>query len=338
MILDQPEEFAAIDLDGMLGHIDALPDQFENAWKLAQTLPLPDDYQHAKLIVLTGMGGSAIGGDYLSALVEHVSPVPVLVNRHYDLPAYVSGPDVLVIASSNSGNTEETLAAYRQAKARGTKRLAISTGGELARLAAADNVPLWQFSYSSQPRAAFGWGFGLLVGLAHRLGIAGDLSSDVQEAIALMRSNREQFGASTPTARNAAKRYAGQFCGRIGVVYGSGIMAPVARRWKGQINENAKNWAEFDILPEQNHNGVAGIELPEAGLSKLFCVFLKSSHDHARVTIRHDITCRLLLQEAIGVDTVSAQGKSRLAQMMNAVDPTPIPQIMALKEGLAKAE
>lgn len=354
MMLDNQEIFAALDPEDMLGHINALPDQFEQAWALAKTQNIPESYKDVKLIVLTGMGGSAIGGDYLSALVSHASPVPVLVNRGYDLPAYVSGPDVLVIASSNSGNTEETLSAYDIAKARGAKILAVTTGGELADRATADGLPVWKFSYQSQPRAAFGWAFGLMAGLAQQLGLAGDLSADVDETLALLRSEAAKLGADVPTAENAAKRYAGQFCGRIGVVYGSGIMVPVARRWKGQINENAKNWAEFDELPEQNHNGVAGTEMPEKGLENLFAMFLRSRYDHPRVSLRQDLTYRLYLQQAIGVDTFVARGESRMAQLMNAtqfgdyvsyymamlneVDPTPIPPISTVKEGLAAAE
>ncbi len=172
MLLDTPERFAALDPQAMLSHIHALPDQVENAWALAHTLPLPEEYLHTRLIVLSGMGGSAIGGDYLAALVAHASPVPILVVRGYDLPAYVAGSDVLLIASSNSGNTEETLAAYEEAGRRGVKRLAITTGGTLAARAAADGVPLWQFTYRRQPRAALGWSLGLLIGLADRLGLA----------------------------------------------------------------------------------------------------------------------------------------------------------------------
>jgi glucose/mannose-6-phosphate isomerase len=353
MFLDQPEKFAAIDPQHMLGHIDALPDQLANAFAHAQQQDLPADFAQARMIVLTGMGGSAIGGDYLAALVEDAAPVPVLVNRGYTLPAYVRGPEVLVIASSHSGNTEETLAAFDEAQARGVKLMALSTGGKLSDKARQIGVPLWSFTYDSQPRAAFGWSFGLLVGLAHRLGLAGDLSADVQEAVDLLRQSRDHFGANVPIHQNAPKRYAGQVCGRIGVTFGAGLLAPVARRWKGQMNENAKNWAEFDMLPEQNHNGVAGIDNPEKALERLFVFFLQSSYDHPRVTLRHKLTHQLFMQEGIGVDTFTARGESRLAQMMNATqfgdylsyylamlnsaDPTPIPPISMLKEGLAQA-
>jgi len=353
MLLDNPERFAVLDPQAMLSHIHALPDQVEDAWALAHALPLPEDYRRPRLIVVSGMGGSAIGGDYLAALVAHASPVPILVVRGYDLPAYVSGGEVLVIASSNSGNTEETLAAYDAAGRRGVRRLAITTGGELAARAAADGVPLWQFTYSSQPRAALGWSLGLLIGLADRLGLAADLAAGVAEAVALLRQERPAFGPEVPAERNGPKRYAGQFCGRIGLIIGAGIMAPVARRWKGQINENAKNWAEFDELPEQNHNGVAGTELPERGLEQIFCLLLRSGYDHPRVALRHDLTYRLLLQQGITTDMLQARGRSRLAQMLSAtqfgdyvsyylamlneVDPTPVPQIENLKAGLARA-
>ncbi len=351
MFLDDPQRFRQLDPDDMLGHINALPDQFEAAWQHAQAQPLPDSFRAARLIVITGMGGSAIGGDYLAALVEESSPIPILVNRDYALPGFVRGPEVLVIASSHSGNTEETLSAFEQACQRGTALLAVTTGGELAARAGQAGVPLWRFTYHSQPRAAFGWSFGLLAGLAQRLRLAGDLTADVEEAVALLRRTREQFGAQTPAVQNPAKRYAGQFMGRIGVFFGGGIMAPVARRWKAQLNENAKSWAEYDTLPEQNHNGIAGTLHPEALLERLLCIFLQSSYDHPRVRVRQDLSFRLLMAEGIGVDRIMAQGESRLAQMLyatqfgdymsfylamaNGVDPTPIPQINALKEGLA---
>ena len=354
MILDQPERFPAIDTQQMLGHIDALPEQFADAWQHVQSLPtLPDSFKDVRLIVVTGMGGSAIGGDYMAALVNETCPVPVIVNRDYTLPAYVNGPDVLVVASSHSGNTEETLAAFDEARARGAQLMAVSTGGALSQKAADAGAPLWPFQYQSQPRAAFGWSFGLMVGLAQRLGLAGDLTTDVEEAIALMRESRPRFQENVPIAENMPKRYAGQFCERIGVFYGSGIMAPVARRWKGQLNENAQTWAEFDVLPEMNHNGVVGTEHPPKALEKLMVLFLKSSFDHPRVTLRQQLTQKLYLQQGIGVDDFKAHGNSRLAQMLYAThfgdylryylamqhdaDPTPIDSIVMLKEGLANA-
>lgn len=352
--LDDLQTFSGLDPDGMLGHIDALPDQLEAAWDHAQTLPFSETFKTAQRIVITGMGGSAIGGDYLAALVADRSAVPIFVNREYDLPGFVTGPETLVVASSHSGNTEETLSAFAQAQERGAQLMVVATGGQLAAEAESANIPFWQFAYDSQPRAAFGWGFGLLIGLAHRLNLVNDLTAEVQEAVKVLQQGRGEFSAETPTHQNLAKRFAPQFCDRIGVMYGSGILAPVARRWKAQFNENAKNWAEYDILPEQNHNGVAGTEHPRQAIDKLGCVILQSSYDHPRVALRQELTYREWQNQGILVDKFKAQGKSRLAQMMNAtqlgdytsfylamvngVDPTPIPQIVSFKEGLANAE
>ncbi|MBN1679513.1 MAG: SIS domain-containing protein, partial [Anaerolineae bacterium] len=165
MDLDNHETMQTIDRDHMLSHINALPDQLEQAWQAAQEHPLPNTHRQPRQIVLCGMGGSAIGGDLAAALVSSSAPAPFVVVRGYDLPAYVTGPDALVILSSHSGNTEETLSAAAQAIERGVQTLAITTGGKLAAHARQHAYLLWLFDYVGQPRAALGWSFGLLVGL-----------------------------------------------------------------------------------------------------------------------------------------------------------------------------
>ncbi|MBN1562425.1 MAG: bifunctional phosphoglucose/phosphomannose isomerase [Anaerolineae bacterium] len=350
--LEHIDAMRAIDCDDMLSHIDALADQFENAWNHAQALPLPNDYGDVRQIVVCGMGGSAIGGDLTAALVSATSPVPFTVLRGYDLPAYVSGPETLVIASSNSGNTEETLAAAHQAIERGAKLLAVTTGGTLTAHATAHGYPLWQFSYQSPPRAALGWSFGLLIGLAARLQLAPNLEADLQEALAVMRQYQPLYAIDTPVAQNPAKRGAGQLIGRIPVVHGSGIFEPVARRWKGQFNENAKTWAQFEAMPEANHNAVTGIINPEDRIPNMAALFIDSPEfDHPRVSLRYTFTGQIYLQNGIKVDTFHPQGNSALAQMCHAIqygdytsfylalayeaDPTEIAPIIELKTRLA---
>ena len=141
----------------MLSHIDALPDQLEIACRLAQTLPLPESHQAPRLIALCGMGGSAIGGDLAAAIVAATSPAPFVVLRSYDLPAFVAGPETLVIASSNSGNTEETLAAAEIARERGARfwRSRPAASWPITRRATATHCG--NSTTRSQPRAALGW-------------------------------------------------------------------------------------------------------------------------------------------------------------------------------------
>jgi glucose/mannose-6-phosphate isomerase len=353
--LDDLERFAALDRDHMLAHLDALPDQLEAAWSAAQTLPLPDTHRGPRQIVLAGMGGSAIGGDLLAALIGPTSSVPLTVVRGYNLPAWVQGPETLVIASSFSGNTEETLAAAGQALERGVPLLAISTGGQLAAHAEAHHYPWWRIAYQSQPRAALGWSFGLLLGLAARLGLAAGLEADVREAVGLLRQYTPVYTATSPAPRNPAKRGAGQLIGRVPVFFGGGLFEPVARRWKCQINENAKAWAQYEGMPEANHNTVAGIGFPAEHGVDVAAVFITSpQYDHPRVTLRHELTFQLCLQNGIMADYFRPAGQSALAQMCHAIqygdyvsfylamaygaDPTEIAPIMELKEQLAARE
>jgi glucose/mannose-6-phosphate isomerase len=353
MNLDDLSYIHTIDRADMLAHIDALPDQFENAWRLAQELPLPSTHRSPRQIVVCGMGGSAIGGDLAAALIRQTAPVSWSVVRDYHLPAYVAGPDTLVIVSSHSGNTEETLSTAEQALTRGVRLLAMTTGGQLAEQARANGYPLWQFDYASQPRAALGWSFGLLIGLAHRLKLAPSLESDLAEGIDLLRTEKKRYGADSTLANNPAKRGAVQLVGRIPVIYGGGVFEPVARRWKCQLNENAKVWAQFETMPEANHNTIVGINFPSELMQRMLALLITSNElDHPRVRLRYEFTYKLCLQNGIMVDRFQPRGRSALAQMLHAIqygdylsfytamaysaDPTEIVPIIELKKLLVQ--
>jgi glucose/mannose-6-phosphate isomerase len=360
--LNDVERFGAVDKQGMLGHALNLPQTCAHAWELAQqTYPDLDlsrmlggdraGPDSVKRIIIVGMGGSAIGGDLLASLVADECPCPILVQRGYDLPTFVDGPGTLVIGSSHSGNTEETLSAFRQARQRDASLLALTTGGKLAALAGEWDVPLLHYDYDAQPRAALGYSFTLLLSLLSYLGLVADKSNDLAEAVEVMRAWQAEIGPQMPVASNPAKRMAGQLMERMPVIYGAGLMEPVARRWKTQINENAKSWAFFEEMPELNHNAVVGFEGSDRIREWVTVIMLRSQFDSPRIQSRWRITRQILLQEAVGCDQVTARGESRLAQMLslihfgdlvsvylamaNAVDPTPIPSIAYLKEQLA---
>jgi glucose/mannose-6-phosphate isomerase len=355
MNLDDLQLFKQIDRANMLGHINALPDQLKNAWEHAQGLDL-STARNIDRVVICGMGGSAISGDLLAALIFDTCPVSITIVRGYDLPAYAAGEGTLVIALSHSGSTEETISAAQQALERGLKPVAITTGGELTERVAAGGGTVWNYTYDAQPRASLGWLYGLLLAAVTRLGLISDLGAEVEEAIAVMHKHREPWGVDVTAACNPAKRYAGQIVDSIPVIWGAGLLAPVARRWKTQINENAKSCAFFDELPELNHNTVVGIAAPDELIRrhKFQIIQLTSSYDHPRVALRHQATHDMLLGEAIITDPLKARGESRLAQQMSMilfgdfvsyylamayqVDPTPIPPIETLKAKLAQVE
>ncbi len=349
MNLDDRKTFEQLDPQDMLASIDGLPDQLQQAWELGKRLPL-GEISNVKQIVIAGMGGSAIGGDLLAAYVAPMVMVPVIVWRNYELPAYASGENTLVVASSHSGNTEETLSAFEAAWESGAQVLAITTGGELARRAENVGAPVWRFEHDGQPRAAVGFSFALLLGLLTRLGVIPDPELEVDEALEAMRSQQRGINADVPVVENPAKRMAGQLMGRWPTILGADFLEPVARRWRGQISELAKAVAQFEALPEADHNMVAGVGNPEALFAQTMLVFLQGEALHERNELRVEVTRQVLMLEGFNTDVIRAKGDSRLAQQWTAlhfgdytayylamaygVDPTPVAAIEDLKARL----
>ncbi|MCK4899487.1 MAG: SIS domain-containing protein, partial [Anaerolineales bacterium] len=239
MNLDDYKSFIEIDREDMLAHINGLPDQLQTAWDVGSRLPLPD-WDGIERVLIAGMGGSAIGADLLAAYVAPLSRVPVIVHRDYDLPAWASGPETLVIASSHSGNTEETLTSFETALDNKCRVLVLTTGGKLALNCRESECALWQFEHEGQPRAAVGFSAGLLLAAFSRSGLIANPENDIQDTIQAMRSQQESLLAEVPAVSNPAKRLAGQIYGRWVTVIGADVLEPVARRWKTQISEVAK--------------------------------------------------------------------------------------------------
>ena len=350
MNLDDLSRFKELDPQDMLAHIDGLPDQLQTAWEMSQTLTLPA-WQDIQTVVICGLGGSAIGADLVAAAVMDSCPVPIFVHRDYGLPAFAKGPETLVICSSHSGNTEETLDSFETALTNGCRLLAISTGGKLSEKAQAAGVPFWRFEHEGQPRAAVGFSFGLILGALSRLGLVPDASTDIVGAVKAMKSQQTAIAAESPVSQNPAKRLAGQLVGRWVTVFGAGILAPVARRWKGQFNEVAKAVANFEFIPEANHNTLAGVlNPPEVVPPHVISLFLRSPSDHPRNRLRLKITRKTYMLEGLNADGYMATGYSPIAHIWTAlhfgdymayylamaygVDPTPVTALENLKATL----
>jgi len=316
--LDAPAQFARNDPQGMLRRIAELPHQCEDGWQRIENLTLPEQYREVDHVVVVGMGGSAIGADLVRTLVAGDCPVPIIVHRDYGLPAFV-GSRSLIIASSHSGNTEETLAGFEEALQRGASVAAITTGGELARRIRDRALPLYSYDYPVQPRAAMGYSLIGLLGIMQRLGFVSDKSADVAEAVTVMKQWQSEIKETVAPDDNPAKSLASRLYQRLPVVYGAEHLSQVARRWKTQLNENAKSWAEFDALPELNHNTVTGYGLPSSLSSLAHVILLTSDSNHPRVRFRFEITQGLLDEHGIAWDKVEARGRSPLAQLLSTV-------------------
>lgn len=350
--LDDLAYYRRLDPEGMLERIREFPAQVEVAWDSASRFPWPPAPEGLQHVVVAGMGGSAIAGELLADLALEFSPVPIVVHRNYGLPAYV-GPHSLVVASSYSGNTEETLDATREALRRGAAVVGLASGGELAEMAAQAGFPSFTIRYRSSPRAALAHSFVPLLYFLQHLGLLPDQRNVLDGAVATMQAMDGAIGAQVPTRNNLAKRLAYEFHSRLAVIYGVGFLAPVAHRWKTQINENAKAWAFYEALPEMNHNAILGYEQPDQLASGTFVVLLRSPSNVARNRVRADVTAEVLGRAGVGYQVVEAVGPTKLAQMLSAIhlgdyvslylaalygiDPTPIGTIDLLKQRLHEA-
>ncbi|MGD1119434.1 MAG: bifunctional phosphoglucose/phosphomannose isomerase [Dehalococcoidales bacterium] len=349
--LDDVKIYPKNDPDGMLARIKELPMQCKQAWQAAMAFPLPADYRKADKVVILGMGGSAIGGDLVRSLVLAEAKIPVIIHRDYGLPAYVDDK-TLLIASSYSGNTEETLSGFEPALKTGAKKLAMTTGGKLAQLAEANGIPVFKIEYKSQPRAALGFSFIPTLGVLQKLGFIGDKSADVAEAVQVLEKLSARLEEKSPVKSNPAKQIAQRLYGHLPVVYGAGIAAEAAHRWKTQLNENSKTWAFYEVFPELNHNATVGYPLPKEVAANARVILLRSPLFNERIKLRYDVTCELLKQSGVAYEFVDGEGKSALAQMMSLVsigdyasyylailyrvDPSPVKVINYLKDKLAK--
>ena len=354
MNLDDLERFKQLDTLNMLGEIDNLPDQLAYAYQLGMKHDLPD-WKDFRQVVIAGMGGSAIGADLLTSYCASLAPLPVSVHRDYSLPLFARGHETLVICSSHSGNTEETLDAFESARKAECRIVVVCTGGELAKRAKENNIPIWTFEHTGQPRAAVGFSFGLLLAMFQRLGFIPDQSKEMEDAVTSMKKTQQHLKADVPAVKNPAKRYAGQLMGRWVTFMGSGLLSVVARRGKGQINEVAKAGANFEFLPEADHNTLAGTMNPQETLNAhTMTLFLRAPSDHPRNRLRSDLTRKAFMLEGMNTDYIDARGDTPLAHMWTSilfgdymayylamgygVDPTPIQALVEFKEAMKESK
>jgi glucose/mannose-6-phosphate isomerase len=352
--LDDRTSYQHLDPGGMLAFAVDFPAQAERAAQIGRAFRPAASLRQPEQIVLAGMGGSAVSGDFLARLCEHQLPLPFVVSRDYRIPRFV-GPGTLFIASSYSGNTEETLAAAALALRRRARVICITTGGKLQDFARRRGLPLIALPQTDPPmppRAAWGYSFIPLVFVLRSLGLYPGAERQMREAMGLLSRLRDQVHPDVPLGRNRAKQLATALAGSIPWVHGTaGIMAAAAYRWRCQFNENSKTLACSAEYPELNHNEVVGWELPRALARSFTVVVLRRPDDSPRVKARVEITRELIGPKA-PMHEIEAEGESPLAQLLWTVylgdfislylaflhraDPAEIMSINELKGRLAK--
>jgi glucose/mannose-6-phosphate isomerase len=336
----------AVDRDGMLGDVLAQPLQLGDALWRAQSAGIAERDRPGGL-VMCGMGGSAIGGDLAAAALGDRATRPITTVRGYALESWTP-PDSLVLCASYSGDTEETLACFHAARAVGAARVTLTTGGKLAQCSREEDVPVIGAPAGMQPRAAVLY---MLVGTlecAALCGAAPGINSEIDTATALLERLVEEWGPDSPE-ESQAKAVARALRGTIPVVHGAGPTAAPARRWRTQLNENAKAAAFWSKLPEADHNEICGWRRGREA-APLSAVFLEDPDQHPRVQNRIELTAAEVESAGAPVVRVEARGDSRLERVLSlvllgdlvsvylavldGVDPTPVDPLERFKAAL----
>lgn len=334
--------------------IESFPEQCRDAWGKGNFAKIPAPFKKRySSIVFTGMGGSAIGADILRSYLADEARTPIFVNRGYRIPAF-AGRDSLVIASSYSGNTEETISSFNEAVGKGARIVVIASGGRLADLARKRSIPVIMIPGGLPPRAALGFSFFTALALLSKLGVISDKSRDVNEAIGVMvRLGRTKIGIDVPGSKNIAKKTAKGIFGKLPVIYSdANHIDAVATRWRGQLAENSKTMASVNVFPEMTHNEIVGWQFPSKTIKNMAVIMLKDRGDDPRSSERMTIVGRMLKMSGVKVTDVGSCGRSLLARVfslihtgdyvslylavLNRCDPTPVDRIVRLKKEMAK--
>lgn len=323
----------------------------EKQWQqLEHNFSLPDINFKPENIVYAGMGGSA-----LAALVSTSWPgynVPFEIARNYTLPSYVSDK-TLVIVASYSGNTEETLSCLAEAEKRGAKIVMIASGGKLQELSQKNNLPFVLLPKTSQPRYGVLYNLKALVVILEKAGLVASRQAEAElhKASQFLHASIKDWLPTVPTAKNQAKQIAQELMGRSVVIYSGPLLFPAVYKWKISINENAKQIAWCNQLPEYNHNEILGWTVQPT--QKPYAVVdIRSNLEHPRVQKRFEITQKLLSGKRPSPIIIEPKGKDLLEQLLwaialgdfvslylailNGLNPTPVNLIEKLKDALAK--
>ena len=344
-----------IDKSNMLDILLGLPQQCEDAINIAGDFKTPVSYDPSKLnkIFFTGLGGSAIGGDIVRVYLSGQFNKPVLVNRNYDIPAFVN-EKTLAFVSSYSGDTEETLSSFKQLKAKSAKIIIITSGGKLGDLAKKEKIPHIIIPSGIPPRTAVGYMSIIPLLALSKMKFIKPQAGNINESIKILKYLRDKkLNYNIQGAENIAKDAASKIYGRFVIIYAAeDFMGAVATRCRQELEENSKALCLSGVFPEMNHNEITGWEDPMR-ISKDFAViFLRDKDEHPRVTKRIEISKELIKRRARHIIEIRSMGKSLLARtfsliytgafisfylaILNGVDPMPVNNVTYLKERLKK--
>ncbi|MCH8349361.1 MAG: bifunctional phosphoglucose/phosphomannose isomerase [Chloroflexi bacterium] len=348
--LDDPKTYSAIDPSGLGRRLTSLPDQCQAAWREVQFVTLPEHWTGSDQVIIAGMGGSAIAGDLAADLASLQGTLPVSVVRGFRLPFTPNGR-TLVLACSYSGNTAETLSLFRQSVEAGAAVVAVTGGGDMAQQAQAAQIPVVPVNAPGEPRSAVGYNLMLVLGILNRLNLVSTTDQDVATAIGDLSRRVSSLEPGVPTSNNRAKQLALELQDRLPLVYGGGLFSGVARRWKTQLNENAKVWAFFESIPELLHNAVESYSASPILSQQLIAVVLQPAAGREETGQPYLVVAELLRRAGVEHRVLQGSEGPPLAQLLDmlllgdlvsyylavlrGVDPSPTPTLNTAKELMA---
>jgi len=349
-LIDQ-EKIKTVDKDEMLSHIIEFPQQLQKGWNIGVSDSISLKLTDIDSIVFSGMGGSAIAGDLVKGIFEKM-PVPFVVNRSYSVPDFMN-TKTLFIASSYSGNTEETITALKKAIKRKSHIVCITSGGKVESIGHENHFSVYKIEKGYPPRAALGFNLGILISMLKKMGLNTISSKDIKKTVRFLTDTIQDW-KELSCGENVPLHIAEKIKGRIPLIYGSiNTCSAVALRWKTQLNENSKTHAFSQPFSEMNHNEIMGWEVlsdTKQFFSNLCAVFLRTENDYDRDLYRMDITRSLIEDSGVDIVDITAEGFSLFSRLMYlvllgdfvsfylavlyGVDPTVINKIDLLKKQL----
>lgn len=351
--LDDPAALALPEMREMRDLLEALPAQVAAAWSAGLASEVVERVPVPRRVLVAGVGGSAIGADIVATLALTCATVPVQVLRGYAAPPL--GSDTLLVGSSFSGNTAETLAALTESQGRG-HRLVLTTGGRVAELAEERGWPAFRYTFAGPPRSALGWSTFPLLAILSRLRAIRVDERAVDGIVEQLRRTDADLNPESPVGVNPAKRLAQAVAGRPVLILGAGSLDVAARRWAGQLNENAKQWAVAGAFPEANHNLLVPLaegRYPDAS-AQPFVVLLDAPMLDERMSRHVALTAETLAEVGVPHEVVRVESSSTLGAIMeacqlgdwvslytsalNEVDPMDIDALVRFKARLASLE
>ena len=325
--------------------------QIEDAFRIGQSINIDEVNKDFNKIIICGLGGSAIGGDLLRSFTFYESRIPVFVNRNYHLPNFAD-KNTLVILSSYSGNTEETLSCYEEAEKKGCIMMCMSSGGKLTLLAENNKNLLITVPKGYQPRCALGYAFFPLLVLFSKLGLISDKSNEIKAIINHLDNRSKQYSSLEESINNALY-LALHLEGKIPVIYSSiDFFDIVNLRWRGQMAENSKTLSFGNYLPEMNHNEIVGWQENPELLKKIAVIAIRDKVDFSQIQKRINISLELIKPFASLIYQVEGEGDFLLERIFDIIylgdwmsyylaiihktDPTPVEKITYLKNKLTE--